>query len=647
MRAFDLQSESYQPTGSISADGIKNQLGRPKLDRLTLLARESVQNSWDARLADKGVLFGMAGWNLLDRQRDWLLETLFKKVPPSGLDVKSLLESAEPATVLAVYDRGTKGLCGPTRADQVSPGEPSHFVNLLRNVGQPPAAFRGGGTYGFGKTALFLAGRARTIIAHTQVASGRKFEQRLMAAALGSQYTHQGALGRSRYTGRHWWGRKDGRVVEPLTGREAADAAKAMGLPAFEKEESGTTILILLPDFEGRTPEEALRFIGEAILRSFWPKMVDGARGAGSMAFELSWNGARIPMPRPQDVPPLSAYVKAFANLRAKLAGKSMPHAGGWLQEIHSQRPARHLGTLSLIKFPPEPRLASSSEEDDQGPFRDKSHHTALMRGPHFVVNYLEGPTMPYELAEYAGVFLASTDAEEAFARSEPPTHDAWVPDVLDDRTEKRLVNVGLRKLKEGMQEFAGVSPLQRVPGQAVPLGAFSDLLGGLIPGEQGTGARGGGAGDGPWGSGGAAGTGGNGAGGNGAGGASGAARRNGRPARAARVRIIETGEPDAVAGANVPVFTVVFDLEPEARTGRFLVSAHAGVLLEDGSKEEEPPVGADRPEILSWRNGAGKVVGRTATLEILPGDEGPWTVAVAMPPDAAVAVELELEPMP
>lgn len=636
LRVFDLQSESYPPTGSISADGIKNQLGRPKLDRLTLLVREAVQNSWDARLVDRGVRFGMAGWNLTDKQRSWLLDTLFKRMPPRGLDVRKLLGSPEPAAVLAIYDRGTKGLCGPTRADQAPTGEALNFVNLLRNVGQPPTAYRGGGTYGFGKTALFLASRARTIVVHSQVAAGRKFEQRFMGAALGSQYTHAGSVGRGRrYTGRHWWGRKDGSVVEPVTGRDASDAAKALGLPQFDREETGTTILVLLPDFEGRTPEEALRFIGEAILRTFWPKMVDGARGSGSMNFALSWNGIRIPMPRPQDVPPLGAYVKAFANLQAKLADKPMPHAGGWVQEIHSQRPARRLGTLSLLKFPPEPRLASASENEDNGPFQGRSHHTALMRGPHFVVNYLAGPTLPYELAEYAGVFVASPTAEEAYARSEPPTHDDWVPDILEDRTDKRLVNIGLRKIKEAMQEFAGVSMPDKVPSQGVPLGAFSDLLGGLIPGERGTGARGG-AGD----AGGFGGGGGN----RGENGGAGTGGRGRGGARATRVRIMEAGEPDSIAGANVPVFTVAFDLEPAQRTEKLTIVARPGVLLEDGSMESEPPLGADKPEVLFWSNAAGKVVSRAQKLTVGPNEKGPWTVALAMPQDAAVAVELDLE---
>jgi len=35
MKPLDIQAEKYQATGSISADGVRNQLGRPRIDRLT------------------------------------------------------------------------------------------------------------------------------------------------------------------------------------------------------------------------------------------------------------------------------------------------------------------------------------------------------------------------------------------------------------------------------------------------------------------------------------------------------------------------------------------------------------------------------------------------------------------------------------
>src|SRR5688572_12985052 len=275
MKPLDIQAEKYQPTGSISADGVRNQLGRPRIDRLTLLVREAVQNSWDARTADgEPVRFSFAGFNVTPAARRFMLETLFRR-PAEGVPLREEL-SKEDLAILAVCDRGTVGLCGPTRADAPIPdGVLPNFVNLLRNVGRPPERVRGGGTYGFGKTALFLASTVRTIVVHSQIRNGRRFEQRLMGAALGREFSRKSLTGHHRFTGRHWWGRSGrGSIVEPLTGRDASVAARSLGLPAFTGNETGTTIAIVSPDFDERTPQEAMRLLGEALLRNFWPKMV-------------------------------------------------------------------------------------------------------------------------------------------------------------------------------------------------------------------------------------------------------------------------------------------------------------------------------------------------------------------------------------
>jgi len=46
-------SQRVPALGAIKAEGIRNQLGRPELDRLTVLVREAAQNSWDARDDDQ------------------------------------------------------------------------------------------------------------------------------------------------------------------------------------------------------------------------------------------------------------------------------------------------------------------------------------------------------------------------------------------------------------------------------------------------------------------------------------------------------------------------------------------------------------------------------------------------------------------
>src|SRR5688500_16386958 len=105
MKPLDIQAEKYQPTGGISADGVRNQLGRPRIDRLTLLVREAVQNSWDARTEDSGpVHFSLSGFSVSPQGRRFLVETVFRR-PAEGIPLREGLNRTDVA-ILAVCDRG-------------------------------------------------------------------------------------------------------------------------------------------------------------------------------------------------------------------------------------------------------------------------------------------------------------------------------------------------------------------------------------------------------------------------------------------------------------------------------------------------------------------------------------------------------------
>jgi len=174
--------------------------------------------------------------------------------------------------------------------------------------------------------------------------------------------------------------------VEPLTGRDASVAARSIGLPAFAGNETGTTIAIISPNFDERAPQEAMRLLGEALLRNFWPKMVDGEDRRGTMLFDLSWNGDRVPIQRPEDVPPLNGFVQAFHNLEPRPSGKAT-RGERFVRQIECLKPIEQLGRLSLTRFPVSPRLASTVEAvEGDDLFTGPSHHVALLRGPRFVV---------------------------------------------------------------------------------------------------------------------------------------------------------------------------------------------------------------------------------------------------------------------
>jgi len=488
MKILDLYSETVPPNGSVTSQGVLNQLGRPRLDLPAVLVREAVQNSWDARAESEGpILFGLAGWTLSLAQREYLCQAVFNECPPdNGLPLETVLKTASDIHVLAVYDRGTEGLSGPTRADQPSDaGERRDFVDFLRNVGQPPDKTFSGGTYGYGKAALYRASETSAVCIHTRCLASDQtsIESRFMAAALGAPYELEGR----RFTGRHWWGIEAAGVADPILNEDADYAAEQLGMPGFVEGDRGTTILLVQPRFEQRSPLQAMSQMAEYLLWYFWPKMLLYDRNTPAILFEVSWQGEPIYIPNPEDFPPLQGFVKAMYKLKefGPADGELFPVQ---ITNIACQRPIKHLGRLALHAFPvsQERPFYTGENEEEKPPFASHTHHTALLRQPELVVRYLPGELNVNEHIGYAGVFISDEDVDSIFAQSEPPTHDDWIPKALDGH-HKSFVNPALNRISNAMSQFAKPASPNLNTAQMTPLGAFAHRLGGtLLPLEAG-----------------------------------------------------------------------------------------------------------------------------------------------------------------
>jgi len=510
---LDIHSERYGPTGNVAAAGIQNQLGRPKLDRLTVLVREALQNSWDARVPDGCGMRMRIELDELDEDRIRALrDHILRNNPPrparqlDGMlnELSELDEDGEaqstPLRLLMFSDRRTTGLGGPTRADVVSGGgeEPSRdFVDFLRNVGQPPDRKFSGGTYGYGKAILYNTSAIHTILVYTRCLNREKPESRFIAARLGEQFTvrhppEQAGI----YTGRHWWGAaSEGEFVEPVVGEQADLLAGCLGMDrGFEPGERGTTIAIVAPVLDGREPEHALNYMGEQVLWNFWPLLrKPDEHSSERMGLTLWCDGKELVLPEVESFEPIRLMVNALENLEAHSRGETLSHHGGKVQEVRCLRPEKTLGYLSLIKdlYKP-PRWLTSRDEDRKLMPIEKGHlsHVALMRAPRIVVRYERGERLDSDLVHYGGVFVVDEDLDQVYADSEPPTHDDWVPEHLEERTKQTLVRVGLRNVQRDMGKF--IAPSRKASAQAthVELGDMSRALGGLLVGLPGTGAE-------------------------------------------------------------------------------------------------------------------------------------------------------------
>jgi hypothetical protein len=611
-------SEPYAPGGGGTAEGVLKNLDGTELDPLTLLVRESAQNSWDARTGKGPVDYRVELRTLGPGDAPAWRDLLMAGAPPLR-HLKLRASLGRPALrVLTVTDTGTRGLGGPTRADVAVPGQ-SDFAAFVRKTGSSSNASGRGGTYGFGKAVFHLLSASHTVLVHTRCRIDGRLETRLIGWAVHESYTVDVDGGAKTFTGRHYWGTAQDGYVEPLVGEEADEVAASLGLDCLPEGETGTTVAILDPVFGERDDGEAMQWMVDAMVWNLWPKMLPEG-GDAPMRFSALHEGRTVPVPRPSEVPHLRPFLWAYDDMDRPVEHKSLE---------------RVLGRLGMRKFiaPPgrPPRVAQEAG------IGERLHHTCLMRPVDLVVTYLEGPPFYEENGGYAGVFRADAEMDRIFAAAEPASHDAWLVEKLsgDDR---RLAKHALRRINDAMKEASGPAPVSNEAGEGVSLAGMSRLMAGLMTGTAGEGAEavftGGtaspGGAEGPAGSlGGTDGTGGI------------PRPRGGLGGTSGRRRVLYDGDLEHEVLDGEAVLVQRFTL-PDA--GPCVVHGRPAVALGDGrGVEVEPPLGALIPTVLGWRAGEGPLTSGSS-LRTQGGDGTVWSLIVRPAPDTVTEVAVVAE---
>lgn len=443
MTTLRLYSEPFAKTGNMAAEGFRRLLGRPTLGLLQTVLRESIQNVLDATKPGKGPVVLVRLRTLSASQKRCLDEVILAE-RPLGDATKAEIDAALSKSgirVLEICDFGTEGLSGPTRADAPHDDEePLNFVNFLRNVGAARDTHQGGGTYGYGKSALYAMSSCSTIVVDSQTSCAGVSKRRLMACHLGAAFDAKMRGGKKRrFTGRHWWGVLDGNdSVDPVSGSQASRISERVGMPPRDQESTGTSILIVDPLLNGEDLSTISDEVVETILWNFWPRMTKTTPKARRLTVKVEVDGTPVVVPKPEDCPPLDLFAEAMAAHRQKR---------GSLQEVRSGRPNMHLGLIGIQKGVRAERSPMAMREGSV--FPKQCSHIALMRPVELVVKYIEGDPFPDRRFEWAGVFICSDEdeVESAFASAEPPAHDDWIPDNLPKGREKTFVRVALREL--------------------------------------------------------------------------------------------------------------------------------------------------------------------------------------------------------
>lgn len=582
-------SQPFPPTGAIASEGIRNQLGRPPVDPLTVFVRETAQNSWDARLPGRPTTYRLELTTVSPNHRPtWerLLTPPARVQPHLGV---GRVVRAPNLRLLSVVDRGTKGLGGPTRADELA-HDRRDWVSFVLNVGEKRDVVHGAGTFGYGKAVLYRLSKVGTILVYTRTDEpGIGLSSRLIGIALGDSFESSDSVaeGARPFTGRHWWGDVQGDHVEPLRGADADEAARSLGLTPFEDGESGSTLIVLDPDLDDFDDvDAAARHLAGTIAWHMWPVMLP-ERGEHRLVPEVRAGGRTFDLPDPARTYPLRMFVAAYRRQRTDQA-----------TTLECLSPRRRLGRLALeraVVVPMSPDAVSQAA--GYAGVDGDPHHICLMRSPELVVRYHEGLVPDSVNKAYAGVFRADDDLDAVYAAAEPPTHDHWIHEQLTGH-DKTFVRVTFKRIREQLSSFRTSAANTSATTGDVALGAASSFLGGLVaaafaepdPVLEGDGQ----------------GTRQVGAGGQGTGGTASDTSGPGRsvPAARDRVRVTPLAEPRVEDRGGSVVVVQRFSVtgpSPVELEARLSVATWEG-------REEEAPAGAAQPTVHSWATSSGEI---------------------------------------
>lgn len=435
--------EPVGPMGGATGNAFTNTLQAGGMPPEAELAREAIQNSCDA--AKQGerrvrIVFRIVTLNA-DRKNRFLADLSLQRGIGERIESvplapdNCLARPSQPLHLLFVEDFGTTGLHGDPHNRQ------SHFHRLLLSVGDTTkalAAVSSGGSYGYGKSALSMNSRLRTIVAYSA------FERdstgagaRLMACT----YLDAHEFASQQWTGRGWFGlpRSSRAIVDPLRDEEAHALAELLGFRTRRHGEHGTSILIV--DSHAKDHQRLLRGIEEW----WWPRLLDEEL---DVVVEAA-GGEHFPQPkRREDLLP-------FIECYSLAVGRAEPTGPHQKRDRFNRLHGLSLGVHGLQL------LASDRAEDFP---EEKVGRVAMIRSPKMVVEYAPlGRAAPPAV----GAFLADPDIDEILKLSEPPNHDRWDQESRrleiakpDEDTAREVVRQVRKRLKDQMRRFqAQASP--------------------------------------------------------------------------------------------------------------------------------------------------------------------------------------------
>lgn len=376
----------YKPrAGGTTTKAVTRTIASTGLSQTEVLLREAVQNSYDAHLKNNSPLRVYLNCYKFSKDNVEFIRELFCSAGKIGGDIARKIHSGDYN--LEISDRNTTGLTGFNGFQEKESGVEEKFHHFIYMTGNDDIKDKdSGGSYGFGKAALYKYSELRTIVVYSRIRSEVTGEpqSRFIICRIDDRLREKES--------RCWWGAEgkyaDGTTyAKPVNGQDADLLARKFGMTPFDDGETGTDILILKPPVKDDLPSFAPTFEEEIpvlICHWFWPKIIT-QNLQKRIEFSLSLDGTDITenIPDPTDIYPYSAFTRAFRSCVDYYS-----HKVGSRDEavpVNFERPYVELGAIFLKKSGVRDFMYDKFIKTDFS-----KPQVALMRDVEFIVNYEE-----------------------------------------------------------------------------------------------------------------------------------------------------------------------------------------------------------------------------------------------------------------
>lgn len=468
----------------MGADSMANPLRNSQLEKVEILAREALQNSFDERIQGSAATlkFKCKRHLLVGEQKKRFIENLAlksiqKKAPlfPSShhwfqegsVALEDLQDLEKPFPILEVSDFNANGLGGRwNRGQSIN----DRFYNLVLSINKTrkqerPADELALGSYGVGKMVFALCSNLRTMVYYSRFSEDARSggaASRLMATAFLPSF--EDASADQEFSGHAYFGLDSDEPQNPkmpFENKEADQLFQSLGFNPRTQNEFGTTIL--LPCCDIKIPE-----LCAAIEKWWWPLLTD-AQTKDQIEISLEDEEGKKYRPNPGVQNHLKPFINCLNNMQ--LGYKDDRSIYQEVKIIHSQE-QKVTGSIGLASLP-EKRHPDELDGN-----------VAFVRGG-LVIEYNK-KSFREDGHAAVGVFKANDEYHQYFVFSEPEAHDHW--NQYHDRLKTFMGEAGssfirqcLTAIQTKSRDFQSSQEQTQKVRAADTLGFLDDLLGRLI----------------------------------------------------------------------------------------------------------------------------------------------------------------------